>query len=633
MVNSVTFSEDLGGDGSTVTDDADPNTGLANGGHRERYVPTLAQTVVMARTATDKAAAANNSAQAAASSAQQASNDRDAISLNRQELDQRVQDADASATAAADSAATASNMADAVAQSTATYTSESEGLANTTDTEYFRVIAAPNATEVAVYRNDAGSATPITTYYTQGGVDERNRQATRLARSLQRRGDAGQIVHADFDLNAYGRGSVMSGGIDEPLAGEELLAVQRATPKRVLQPSGPNGQLRLTVVPPDTVARHWDLATGQPLGALFEQSWTNIALYSEDWTSGGFGAGWNQGVGFFRDMVAGDHPEQPDITVCHFGPEDGQDAFNNSINHQTLDTLGEAGTYIVMADYKAIGDVEDVRFLHAPIDGGGTVGGVLHLTGSGGARNSNFQPGDSFGEQLEFDAVPLGNGWYRCYVVFTTVRAIGELRMRAFPYNGTTPLMGDGSSGLHGTMARVGAGDRAGSYVKTGAAPETREADWVQGELPALPHSGFTVYVEAMTDPTGNNFSGNYFSLTDGNLNDSLTVTQTKSNNARALWYGPSGTRFAEREFPCSRGQVNRIAVSVTPTRMEVTVNGTDQGGGDVAEEADIALLQYLLLTNLRSLNDSFQVEYKAQSEVRVYPEALSATQRQELTS
>lgn len=45
---SVTFPTALGGDGSTVTDDANPTTGLANGGHRQRFVPALAQMVAVA---------------------------------------------------------------------------------------------------------------------------------------------------------------------------------------------------------------------------------------------------------------------------------------------------------------------------------------------------------------------------------------------------------------------------------------------------------------------------------------------------------------------------------------------------------------------------------------------------------
>ena len=45
----VTFLTTIGGDGSTVSDDANPTTGLANGGHRTRFVPALAQVVAVAQ--------------------------------------------------------------------------------------------------------------------------------------------------------------------------------------------------------------------------------------------------------------------------------------------------------------------------------------------------------------------------------------------------------------------------------------------------------------------------------------------------------------------------------------------------------------------------------------------------------
>lgn len=44
---SVYFNPAIGGDGSTVSDDDSPTTGLANGGHRTRFVPALAQLVAV----------------------------------------------------------------------------------------------------------------------------------------------------------------------------------------------------------------------------------------------------------------------------------------------------------------------------------------------------------------------------------------------------------------------------------------------------------------------------------------------------------------------------------------------------------------------------------------------------------
>ncbi len=47
-MSSVTFPPSVGGDGSTVTDDNNPSTGLGNGGHRTRFIPALSQMVAVA---------------------------------------------------------------------------------------------------------------------------------------------------------------------------------------------------------------------------------------------------------------------------------------------------------------------------------------------------------------------------------------------------------------------------------------------------------------------------------------------------------------------------------------------------------------------------------------------------------
>lgn len=68
-MTSVTFPVALGGDGSTVTDDASATTGLANGGHRTRFVPALAQAVAVMNGAVAQTAASQAAASAAAGAA------------------------------------------------------------------------------------------------------------------------------------------------------------------------------------------------------------------------------------------------------------------------------------------------------------------------------------------------------------------------------------------------------------------------------------------------------------------------------------------------------------------------------------------------------------------------------------
>ena len=73
-MSSVTFPVSLGGDGSTVTDDGNASTGLANDGHRTRFVPALAQVVAIADGVLTNATAAASSASTASDHAATAAN-------------------------------------------------------------------------------------------------------------------------------------------------------------------------------------------------------------------------------------------------------------------------------------------------------------------------------------------------------------------------------------------------------------------------------------------------------------------------------------------------------------------------------------------------------------------------------
>lgn len=61
-MSSVYFDPAVGGDGTTITDDSNPSTGLANGGHRTRYVPSLANIVSVGNFSLTQANAAAASA-------------------------------------------------------------------------------------------------------------------------------------------------------------------------------------------------------------------------------------------------------------------------------------------------------------------------------------------------------------------------------------------------------------------------------------------------------------------------------------------------------------------------------------------------------------------------------------------
>jgi hypothetical protein len=71
---SVTFDTVVGGDGSTVTDDDNPSTGLGNGGSLLRLVPMMAQVIAVANTVVTEANGTGADAASAAASAASAAN-------------------------------------------------------------------------------------------------------------------------------------------------------------------------------------------------------------------------------------------------------------------------------------------------------------------------------------------------------------------------------------------------------------------------------------------------------------------------------------------------------------------------------------------------------------------------------
>ena len=96
---SVTFPVEYGGNGMTITDDADPNTGLDGIGYTARFVPALKQSVAMVGHAVNRASAAQQSAAAAFASASQAAADRAAVADDRAET---IRQRQLAATAAGD---------------------------------------------------------------------------------------------------------------------------------------------------------------------------------------------------------------------------------------------------------------------------------------------------------------------------------------------------------------------------------------------------------------------------------------------------------------------------------------------------------------------------------------------------
>ena len=194
--------------------------------------------------------------------------------------------------------------------------------------------------------------------------------------------------------------------------------------------------------------------TGQALGLLIEESRTNLYTYSQDFsnTTAWSGSG---GTRTTNAIVA------PDGSLT--GNRLTEDTAN-STHGFIANTTPASGTTISISVYMKANGRSLVGF-----SGGGFAGqGNACMWDIGnGIMNSNTGGKGSI--------TPVGNGWYRCSLSFTTSNTV------VFTWNidngsGAT-YTGNGYSGIYIWGAQLEAGSFATSYIPTTSATVTRTAD------------------------------------------------------------------------------------------------------------------------------------------------------------
>lgn len=397
----------------------------------------------------------------------------------------------------------------------------------------------------------------------------------------------------DFVTSTY---RVDDGEVAETRDPKDLLTVKRATPKWVF---GPNGKLR--EVPPDTVAREWDLATGEPLGALLEPGATNILKNSSS----------------YGTAISATVEEE---TTGVFG---GEAAHRVSINT----TSGNTGS---------------VRLSSAPITFGETLTLSVYLK-AGNVNTAEIHVTQIGNNNLGSKEIVIpGDGFYHRFDI--TVTGADEnsraARFDLYPIgrNLVSKTLGDH---VFFAACQLEEGSFATSYIPTAGAPVTRAADTMSRTMGAEfnPSAG-TIFIEYESPldvhATYGRLGGILFRLHDngsaGSAGGNQFVAGRFSGNLNFTFKDQDGTGFDENNWitgpSLPYGQKNKIAICYNSgDGFIAATNGTST----THAEPDLPSVNWSYMNLTTAYDGTRFLGHK--SDVRYYPYAMTAAELEELTA
>ena len=231
--------------------------------------------------------------------------------------------------------------------------------------------------------------------------------------------------------------------------------------------SFPTTYIPTTDVPSAAPRFDHDPTTGESLGLLIEESRTNLLLQSED-----FSTTWTSAAPYAvttNATVAPNGQQTADAIII----DSGQSSFNINVVRQSIVKAASALTYTHSAYYKALGATTSVRIVDYGANTTDNVSVVVSL--ANGSIIGNPLTNGAF-SQGSASVTTLNDGWYRVSVTFTSDTAT-SLTIRAFPYVGLSPLVGDGTSGIYIWGAQLEVGSFPTSYIPTTGTALTRNVD------------------------------------------------------------------------------------------------------------------------------------------------------------
>jgi len=288
-------------------------------------------------------------------------------------------------------------------------------------------------------------------------------------------------------------------------------------------------------------------------GLALEPSRTNLALNSDDALSGGFDS-----------SVAVDQITAPNGGLADFVQEKTANAEHYAGDRNINVVSGRTYCWSFFAKQGVPGSPRRA-YVRTALQG--TAGVIFDLTTGAGSVVST---------PVSYGSQNVGNGWWRCYIVFTaTGTGTAVFRQQITLTTNATVYTGDGVSGIYFWGAQLEEGALPSSYIPTLGATVTRAADRLTYDLAAnapwfQSPNGYTYSVEFLSASNSQGSGVVYAGASGGSFSNTSYFTENFTYIINGV--GDTGVSLTAQLRPAFTA--NKIGASINYAGARYSING-----------------------------------------------------------